>query len=110
MEDFTYLPDTNRSFVVRISDICSLESEGNYTRVTLGDNTKVLIRRALTHLETKLEEHEEFFRTDRATIVNLAFVKEVQFCDPRRLLFILHNGQQVNLSRQRSLAMKAMSL
>jgi DNA-binding LytR/AlgR family response regulator len=106
-EDFVYLPDTNRSFIVRPSDICSFESEGNYTRVTLKDNTKVLIRRALNNLEERLREHKEFFRTDRSTIVNLAFVKEVQFYDSRRLFFILSNGQEVILSKQRSMALKS---
>jgi two-component system, LytTR family, response regulator len=109
-EDFVYLPDSARSFVVRPSDICSLESEGNYTRVTLKDNTKILVRRALTKLEAKLKEHKEFFRTDRSTIVNLAFVKEVQFHDSKRLLFTLSNGHQVVLSRQQSMAMKSKSL
>jgi DNA-binding LytR/AlgR family response regulator len=110
MEDFVYLPDHACSLIVRIPDICSLESEGNYTRVTLRDNTRILIRRALTNLEEKLKEHKEFFRTGRSTIVNLAFVKEVQFHDARHLLFILSNGQQVILSRRQSVALKSKSL
>jgi DNA-binding LytR/AlgR family response regulator len=100
-DDFIFLSDTARCWVVRTSDIWTLEACGNYTRITLSDAT-ALIRRPLRECECKLDP-STFFRTRRDCIVNLSRVKQMRMLDAKRFLFVLLDGREVAMSRKQSL-------
>jgi DNA-binding LytR/AlgR family response regulator len=100
-EDFIFLSDNVRCWVVRVSDISTLEACGNYTRVTLGGAT-ALIRRPLRECEGRLDPGT-FFRTRRDCIVNLSRVKQMRMLDSKRFLFVLFDGKEVPMSRKQSL-------
>jgi DNA-binding LytR/AlgR family response regulator len=100
-DDFIFLSDSARCWVVRASDIWTLEACGNYTRVTLTDAT-ALIRRPLRECECKLDP-STFFRTRRDCIVNLSRVRQMRMLDAKRFLFVLLDGKEVAMSRKQSL-------
>ena len=100
-EDFIFLSDNVRCWVVRASDISTLEACGNYTRVTLNGATE-LIRRPLRECEGRLDP-ATFFRTRRDCIVNLSRVRQMRMLDSKRFLFVLLDGKEVPMSRKQSL-------
>jgi two-component system, LytTR family, response regulator len=100
-EDFVFLSDNVRCWVVRASDISTLEACGNYTRVTLSGAT-ALIRRPLRECEGRLDP-ATFFRTRRDCIVNLSRVRQMRMLDAKRFLFVLLDGKEVPMSRKQSL-------
>ncbi len=100
-DDFIFLSDNVKCWVVRASDISTLEACGNYTRVNLSDAT-ALIRRPLRECECRLDP-SIFFRTRRDCIVNLSQVKQMRMLDAKRFLFVLLDGKEVAMSRKQSL-------
>jgi DNA-binding LytR/AlgR family response regulator len=100
-DDFIFLSDNVKCWVVRASDISTLEACGNYTRVNLSDAT-ALIRRPLRECECRLDP-STFFRTRRDCIVNLSRVKQMRMLDAKRFLFVLLDGREVAMSRKQSL-------
>jgi DNA-binding LytR/AlgR family response regulator len=100
-DDFIFLSDNVKCWVVRTSDISTLEACGNYTRVNLSDAT-ALIRRPLRECESRLDP-TTFFRTRRDCIVNLSRVKQMRMLDAKRFLFVLLDGKEVPMSRKQSL-------
>ena len=99
-DDFIFLSDNVKCWVVRASDISTLEACGNYTRVNLSDAT-ALIRRPLRQCECRLDP-SIFFRTRRDCIVNLSQVKQMRMLDAKRFLFVLLDGKEVAMSRKQS--------
>ena len=100
-DDFIFLSDNVKCWVVRASEISTLEACGNYTRVNLSDAT-ALIRRPLRECETRLDP-STFFRTRRDCVVNLSRVKQMRMLDAKRFLFVLLDGKEVAMSRKQSL-------
>jgi DNA-binding LytR/AlgR family response regulator len=100
-DDFIFLSDNVKCWVVRAADISTLEACGNYTRVNLSDAT-ALIRRPLRECECRLDP-SIFFRTRRDCIVNLSQVKQMRMLDAKRFLFVLLDGKEVAMSRKQSL-------
>jgi DNA-binding LytR/AlgR family response regulator len=100
-DDFIFLSDNVKCWVVRASEISTLEACGNYTRVNLSDAT-ALIRRPLRECECRLDP-STFFRTRRDCIVNLSRVKQMRILDAKRFLFVLLDGKEVAMSRKQSL-------
>lgn len=100
-DDFIFLSDNVRCWVVRVSDISTLEACGNYTRVTLSDAT-ALIRRPLRECECRLDP-ATFFRARRDCIVNLSQVKQMRMLDAKRFLFVLLDEKEIPMSRKQSL-------
>jgi DNA-binding LytR/AlgR family response regulator len=88
----------NDSAILRLQDIISLDSEGNYTKVTDRHGRGHLIRRPLYKLGERLPP-SQFFQTCRDQIVNLAHVEKVEPFDRKRLYFRLDDGQEITLSR-----------
>ncbi|HEY5706661.1 MAG TPA: LytTR family DNA-binding domain-containing protein [Terrimicrobiaceae bacterium] len=100
-DDFIFLSDNVRCWVVRASDIMTLQACGNYTRVNLSGAT-ALIRRPLRECECRLDP-STFFRTRRDCVVNLRQVKQMRMLDAKRFLFVLLDGKEVAMSRKQSL-------
>jgi two-component system LytT family response regulator len=88
----------NDSAILRLQDIISLNSEGNYTKVTDRHGRGHLIRRQLYKLQERLPS-AQFFRVSRYQVVNLAHVEKVEPFDRKRLAFRLDDGQEITLSR-----------
>jgi two-component system, LytTR family, response regulator len=102
--DQVLVRDGDSCWMVAISEIHLLESEGNYTRVFFRDK-KALIPRSLTVLEDKLDPRL-FFRANRQHIINLKHIENIQPWFSRSLRVTLRSGQAIEMSRRRSQDLK----
>ena len=101
-----FLVTNNVSYwLLGLSDIVSLEAQGNYLTLTDPAGHRLMIRKTLSAAAARLPA-EEFFQTSREMIVNLAYVKEVGIEDKKRLFFQMTNGRKVILSRQGTKALR----
>jgi two-component system LytT family response regulator len=104
-----FVRDGDRCWIVRISEIYLLESEGNYTRLCFGKE-RPLILRSLAALEARLDP-AVFFRAGRRHIVNLKWIDHVENGVTGNLVVTLKTGQAIDLSRRQSSRLKdALSL
>lgn len=99
-----FVRDGERCWIVRLSDIYLLESEGNYTRVYFGAE-KPLIRRSLNALEEQLDP-AIFFRAGRREILNLKWIDRVDLAVSGGLIVTLRGGRSVEMSRRQSSRLK----
>jgi two-component system, LytTR family, response regulator len=99
-----FVRDGDRCWIVRLSDISLLESEGNYTRLHFGGNAP-LISRSLTAVEQRLNQ-ATFFRANRSQIINLSWIEATENDIDGRLSIKLRNGKQVEISRRQSRSLK----
>jgi two-component system LytT family response regulator len=99
-----FVRDGDRCWIVRLTDISLLESEGNYTRLHFGGNAP-LIFRSLTAIEQRLSAGI-FFRANRFQIVNLGWIEAAENDIDGRLSVKLRNGKQVEISRRQSRSLK----
>ena len=102
--DFAFLEDKAKCWMVRTSDISTLEACGNYTRVHLGFATP-LIRRPLRECERKLDP-SLFFRARRDCIVNLGIVSQIRLLVPFRFVFVLQDAREIVASHKQSLILR----
>jgi two-component system LytT family response regulator len=89
-----------RCWLVRVSDIFLLESEGNYTRLYFANERPVILR-SLAMLQERLDP-AVFFRAGRRHIINLKWVERVDPAIGGNLLVILRGGATVEMSRRQS--------
>ena len=83
-----------------LREVSLLTSEGNYVRLPWGKE-RPLLGRSLTSLEQKLDA-KRFFRANRAQIVNLDFVQQVEAGDGGRLHVQLRDGPEIEVSRRQA--------
>ena len=95
-----FVKDGDRCWLVRVSDIFLLESEGNYTRLHFA-NERPLVSRSLTTLEERLDP-AVFFRADRRCILNLKWVEGVEAGVGGNFIVKLRGSRNVELSRRQS--------
>jgi two-component system LytT family response regulator len=95
-----FVRDGDRCWIVRLSDIFLLESEGNYTRVCFGSE-RPLIRRSLNALEQQLDP-AVFFRAGRKEMINLKWIEKVDIGITGGLSVTLRGGRTVEMSRRQS--------
>lgn len=95
-----FVRDGERCWIVRVSDIFLLESEGNYTRLYFG-RERPLIPRSLATLAERLDP-AVFFRAGRKQLVNLQWVAKVDTGVAGNLVVTLRGGQTVEMSRRQS--------
>jgi two-component system LytT family response regulator len=95
-----FVRDGERCWIVRLTDIYLMESEGNYTRLHFGSE-RPLIRRSLNSLEEQLDP-SIFFRAGRGEIFNLKWVDKVDLAVTGGLTVTLRGGRQVEMSRRQS--------
>lgn len=99
--DQVFLKDGDRCWLVKVSDIRLLESEGNYARVYFAEN-RPLIPRSLQALEARLDP-QLFFRVSRQHIINLRAVRKVEPWFDGGLLLRLEEGDpEVKVARRRA--------
>lgn len=99
-----FVRDGDRCWIVRLTDISLLESEGNYTRLHFAGNAP-LIFRSLTAIEQRLSP-ATFFRANRSQIVNLSWIEAAENDIDGRLSIKLRNGKQVEISRRQSRSLR----
>ncbi|HEV3200291.1 MAG TPA: LytTR family DNA-binding domain-containing protein [Bryobacteraceae bacterium] len=95
-----FVRDGDRCWIVRLTDIFLLESEGNYTRVCFGSE-RPLIRRSLNALEEQLDP-AMFFRAGRKAMINLKWIESVDIGIAGGLSVTLRGGRTVEMSRRQS--------
>jgi two-component system LytT family response regulator len=99
-----FVRDGERCWIVRLTDIYLMESEGNYTRLYFGTE-RPLIRRSLNALESQLDP-AMFFRAGRGEIFNLKWVDKVDLAVTGGLTVTLRGGRQVEMSRRQSVRLR----
>jgi two-component system LytT family response regulator len=99
-----FVREGERCWIVRITDIFLMESEGNYTRLHFGSE-RPLIRRSLNALEEQLDP-AMFFRAGRGQIINLKWVDKVDIAVTGGLTVTLRGGRQVEMSRRQSVRLQ----
>ena len=102
--DKVFVKDGERCWFVRVGDVYLFESAGNYTQLYFDDETP-LINRSLNYLEDRLST-DRFFRASRQHIVNLDFVEDVKPWFRGKLILVLCDGTEVEMSRRRSRAFR----
>jgi two-component system, LytTR family, response regulator len=95
-----FVREGERCWLIPVTDISLLESEGNYTRLYFGAD-RPLILRSLQSLEERLNP-ELFFRASRQHIVNLSHVTNIEKDVNGSYVAKLKNGRTVELSRRQS--------
>jgi two-component system LytT family response regulator len=99
-----FVRDGDRCWIVRLTDIFLLESEGNYTRLHFGSE-RPLIRRSLNALEEQLDPNL-FFRAGRKEIINLKWIDKVDIGLNGGLTVTLRGGLTVDMSRRQSMRLR----
>lgn len=102
--DRVFVRDGDRCWLVQLTDIVLLESEGNYTRLYFGKD-KPLIPRSLAALEERLDP-TLFFRASRQHTVNLKAIEKVDTSVAGNLIVTLRGGHAVEMSRRQSLRLR----
>ncbi len=102
--DKVFVKDGERCWFVRVGDVYLFESAGNYTQLHF-DGATPLINRSLNYLEDRLNT-DRFFRASRQHIVNLDFVEDVKPWFRGKLILVLLDGTEVEMSRRRSQAFR----
>ncbi len=92
------LPYLNRTVLVSVDDIVSLEGEGNYTFIFTRDRKKYLIAKTIKGFEGTLNA-DQFIRIHKSHTINLAYVRTATFGKERYLQ--MADGRQIPVSRRR---------
>ena len=82
---------------VQASEVDSIEAEGNYVRLKIG-NSSHLLRDTLNNIESQIDPRL-FVRIHRSTIVNMNRVRELQTWARGEYRVVLHSGASHTLSR-----------
>ena len=82
---------------VPASEVDSIEAEGNYVRLRVG-NCSHLLRETLNNIESQINPRQ-FVRIHRSTIVNMDRVRELQTWARGEYRVVLHSGASHTLSR-----------
>jgi two-component system LytT family response regulator len=106
LDDFVFLSDNSKCWLIRTADIWVLEACGDHTRIHLPDGT-ALIRRPLRDCERRLDS-STFFRATRDCVINLTHVKQTRLLDPAHILFVLPNGNDVIVSGKQNILFRKM--
>ena len=106
LDDFVFLSESGKCWLIRTADIWFLEACADHTRIHLPDGT-ALIRRLLRDCERRLDS-STFFRATRDCVINLTHVKQTRLLDSAHILFVLPNGKEVIVSGKQNLLFRRM--
>jgi two-component system LytT family response regulator len=95
-----FIKDGPRCWFVPLREVSLLTSEGNYVRLHWGSE-RPLLGRSLTSLEQKLDR-KMFFRANRAQILNLDFIEQVEAGVGGSLYVLLRDGPEIEVSRRQA--------
>lgn len=100
LTDKVLLCDGEECELVELREIRFFETCGNYTQTYFRDS-KLLIYRTLSYLDTRLSGHY-FFRANRQQIINLSHISNIQLMEHSAYQLEMTCGKRINLSRRRS--------
>jgi two-component system LytT family response regulator len=95
-----FIRDGPRCWFVPLREVSVFCAEGNYVRLLWGKE-RPLLSRSLAALEQKLDARR-FFRANRAQIINLDFIQQVETGEGGRLHVQLRNGPEIEISRRQA--------
>jgi two-component system LytT family response regulator len=95
-----FVRDGPRCWFVPLRDVSVFGAEGNYVRMQWGQE-RPLLGRSLAALESKLDR-QRFFRANRQQIINLEFIRGVEFGVGGRLHIQLNDGREIQISRRQA--------
>jgi two-component system, LytTR family, response regulator len=101
-----FLRDGERCWILKMTEIDLLESEGNYTRIYFR-NEHPVIPGSLAAFEARLDE-TVFFRASRKHIINLNSIERSDWGPAGNLVVRMRGGRDVELSRRQSLRLREM--
>jgi DNA-binding LytR/AlgR family response regulator len=84
-----------------IKDVVMLEGEGNYTHIHLSNGKKILLSKTLKEFCDTFSQYD-FARIRKSYLINLNFLKEVDFCG--EVTVTMQTGQRIEISRRRKTA------
>jgi two-component system LytT family response regulator len=76
LDDFVLLRDGSKTMMVKTAEITAIESDGDYTRILLKEESPLLMKRPLSHWE-KLLPQKLFYKVSRRLLVNMQKVFKV---------------------------------
>jgi two-component system LytT family response regulator len=88
--------DKDRVLLLKPSEIDSVEADGDYVRLHVGQEAH-FIRSTMTHMEERLAS-EGFVRIHRSRLVNLERIKELRPLFQGESVVVLKNGARLNAS------------
>ncbi len=92
------IPTANELIFKPVSDIIRFQSEGNYTWITLANESRRLMTSVTIGVyEEQFKDYREFMRVHRSHIVNLLYVES--FVPAEQALVVLKNGEKVEVAR-----------
>jgi two-component system, LytTR family, response regulator len=103
--DQLFVRDGPRCWFVPLREVSVFSAEGNYVRMLWG-RERPLLARSLSALEEKLDA-QRFFRANRAQIINLDFIQQVELGDGGRLHVQLRDGPEIEVSRRQARLFRA---
>ena len=96
--DMIWVNHRGKLIPVDVSAIDYLESDGNYVSIH-ADRQKYLLRKSLKDLHAQLDP-QQFVRVHRSFVVNKLRIKEMHSRSHGDLIAVMHNGDQVTVSRR----------
>jgi two-component system, LytTR family, response regulator len=102
-----FVRDGPRCWFVPLREVSLFSAEGNYVRLLWG-NERPLLARSLAALEEKLDARR-FFRANRAQILNVDFIEQVELGEGGRLHVQLRGGPEIEISRRQARAFRERS-
>ncbi|MBZ4395418.1 response regulator [Myxococcus sp. MISCRS1] len=95
-----FVKEGERCWLVQLSQVPLITSEGNYSRLHLAGHQPLLLR-SLSYLEEKLDP-ARFFRASRQHLINLDFVDTLEPGPGGTLVARLRGGPEIEMSRRQS--------
>lgn len=96
---FIALQQKDRVKFIKLSDIIYLEADRNYSRIYTVDGCVFLHSKTLKHFEDLFVTNKRFFRTGKAYIINLDYVKEYTKSEP--CFLYLSNNKEIEIGRRK---------
>ena len=95
-----FIKDGSKCYFLKVDEIHLIESMDNYAVLYFGDK-KTFLKRSLNQMEEKLDAGT-FFRVNRAQIINLAYIDQINHLPGGKLNISLKTGQAVEVSERQS--------
>ena len=92
----------DKFFFIDYQEILYLRASGNYTRIFLRNEDKILVSKTLRVFEKKLNP-STFFRTHKNSMVNINYV--LKYLKNGQELIVMKNGEKLLVSRRRKQAL-----
>lgn len=104
--DSVFIKDGQIARLVPWAEIFSIQSDGNYTRLSLSDGTRLYVQRTLKTWVAQAPE-SILLQIHRSTLVQKAAIQSIETIAPKHRKLTLKNGEAFEISRNFWLTVKA---